>query len=319
MDWHACGIHRTDAKTGVAAVGSPRPTPVRRRGSLSAAVLAGGLVCALVSSCTDHESDSIARLRYSQAAMGRSVLRRIRLLSAGVALRGELAVDRVWTDVLGNVFIARTPDGAEGGITAVHCLRNGVRRRDRAPGIHRAGRGLYRLDERHHIVDVFTPWDRHVASVVTPCDMSARRIMEHLGIFHRKTSSVDRMQMDPDSIERWRELLPVVVRSDGYGPLYVRSDQLKRRDSPHVEPETDAIDTTYVVVQRYDLIELPDFVLVGRSRPGALYRHVFTAGGRYIMTAVAYGDTLPEGRELLQEMDLVSQDSSARQPGPEAH
>ena len=86
--------------------------------------------------------------------------------------------------------------------------------------------------------------DRHVASVVAPRDMSARRIMEHLGIFHRKTSTVDRMQMDPDGIERWRELLPVVVRNDGYGPLYVRSSQ--------VEPKTGAVDTTHVLAQRYD-------------------------------------------------------------------
>lgn len=244
----------------------------------------------------------MARLEYGPAALENHVLRRVHLVRAGAPLGGELAVDSAWANTLAYTFIARRPAGEEDGIRSVRSVRDGVPLRGKPRGLHRARPGLYRLDEGYHIVDVFDEWDRHLGSVVVDPATSPRRILQHLGCAHRQSDAVDRLQLGVRGILHWRALLPDIVRSGGYGPLLMRPRTPEERAAL-----ADPADSIAVTATRYQLEELESFTLVGRDGEGERYRHVFTAGGNYLMTAIGYGPQAPAGEALLSHLGLVGE------------
>lgn len=260
--------------------------------------------CTAMLACSEPAPDAVAQLEYTAASLERSVLRRARLLSAGVPLRGELAADSVWTNVLGYTFIARRPSEPETGIARVQMMRDGVRRKQHYPGLTRAGIGRRRVSEGYQIVDIFTTQDRHLGSAVAPRSMPGRCILRHLGHVHAVCDSVYRLHMDPFALARWRRLLPVVVRNRGFGPIMLEDGARSAADH-RIAAGPASPDSLGLHAARYDLEELTDFTLVGRSRPGSCYRHIFGAGGEYFMTAVHYGAEPPPGRELLRALGLT--------------
>jgi hypothetical protein len=270
-----------------------------------------GAGCFLIS-CQAHDPDAVTQLFYARQALEQRVLRRIDLVSAGVPLRGPLAVDSVWTHVLGYTFIARGSQGADTGILRIRVLRNGVPLRRRSRAVSRAGLGRYRLSDGVRIIDVFTPMDDHLGSVAADTAMTGRRILEHLGCFRRQSEHVDRCYMETENLQRWRWLLPVVLQSGGYGPLLIRKDPRRQQETDPERAPAAPADSLFVSARRYTVEELPEFTLVGQDRTTEGYRHVFNAGGDYIMTGVWHGSSALKGPALLAQLGLSgSQDHAA--------
>ena len=243
--------------------------------------------------------DGVVELKYSQLTLERHIKRRFRQHSVGVVLRGDMAADSVWSDVLGHTFIARTPgDDGEVGITSMRPRRLGVPLRRRPDGIERLSIGRYEIEDGLHIVDVFSPQGMYVTSVLAATDMSARRMLHHLGATRPLSDSVDRLHLSADEVVYWREMMPIIVRNRGFGYLYMRAAERGREDSK----SSDSLD---VFAQHYELEEEGDFVLIGRDRERESYRHIFDAGGEYLTTAVHYGRPRREGREFLRHAGLI--------------
>ena len=237
------------------------------------------------------------------------MLRRARLLSAGVRLRRELAADSVWSNVMRYTFIARRPEGDETGVRSVHALREGSRVRGRTRGIERSRAGVFRLADGFRIVDVFDEGRSYLGSVVADSATTPRDMLLHLGRTRRHSEIVDRLYLSPEAVVRWRDLLPIVVQNRGYGPLYGRK---RRRDEAITTEGGVAMGDSVVVTAatRYELEELDDYTLIGRDAVGERYRHIFATGGEYVMTAVGYGPRAPAGSDLLVHLGLAHSKSS---------
>ena len=142
-----------------------------------------------------------------------------------------MAADSVWSDVLGHTFIARTPDAyGETGITSMRPRRLGVPLRRSPEGIERRAIGRYDVEDGFHIVDVFSPQGLYVTSVLAATDMSARRMLHHLGATRPLSDSVDRLHLSADEVVYWREMMPIIVRNRGFGYLYMRAAEGGRED-----------------------------------------------------------------------------------------
>ena len=253
-------------------------------------------VCALLAGCHAEDSwDGVTDLTYSERALVESVKRRLRLVSAGVALPAELSTDSIWTNAMRFTFISRTPPDGELGIESVRALKNGVTIKGEVHGIYGMGRQRYGIAEGFHIVDLFSPRDRHIATAVTPTRMSTRRILQHLGVTKRYSDKADRMYMHRDEIVAWRDMLPVVVMNGGYGPLY-------HRPGGHDAQGNAAADSLFATV--YDLEEEEEYVLVGKTRAEEKYRHIFTAGGEYVCSVMLYQNSPLRGKALLRHLGL---------------
>jgi len=250
-----------------------------------------------------EEWDGVAVVTYTERALGQHVKRRIRLLSTGVELRGDLAPDTAWTDALGYTFIGRRPEPYETGVRGVRAMRVGVRVRDRVRGFSRTGPAVYRLGDGYRLVDVFDPTDRYVATAAARQSMSGRCILLHLGATRRQGERCDRLFLTPEHVRYWRDLLPVVLRNRGYGYLYQRLGRRRDRQA--------AGDSTEILAERFDLEEVGEHILVGKTRRDQRYRHVFTDGGEYLVTAIQHGDPYLEGPELLALLGLSATRSAA--------
>ncbi|MFH1569642.1 MAG: hypothetical protein ABIL09_16720 [Gemmatimonadota bacterium] len=284
---------------------------VRRR-TCRALIAAGTLA---VASCGGGPDDSVVLLTYGDRALGQHVERRIRLLTAGVELRGDLAVEAVRTHALGYTFIFRRPAGLEGDIRGTRPQRDGIPLRSAGRGLKRRGGQVYELERGYCIADVFSPRDEHVASAVAPDTMSARRLLQHLGLARPFSARLDRLFLPPDEVAAWRELLPVVVQNRGFGYLYTRPRALTEAG------EGAASDSVELMAQHFDLEEDDGWVLVGRTRGDQHYRHVFAPGGEYRVTALQYGGQPLQGRDLLIHLGLVPASGAAperRQDGQAA-
>jgi len=254
---------------------------------------------ACLAACGDGADwDGVLAVTYGERALGRHVKRRIRLLTAGVVLRGDLAPDTVWADALGYTFIGRHSQGEETDIRGVRPMRNGIRVRDEGGGLSRTGPALYRLDEGWTMVDVFDPRGHYVASAAVGRGMAGRRILQHLGVTRRHCARCDRLFLPQREVELWRELLPVVIQSRGFGFLYTRP--IRDRDA-----EATAADTTELFAERFALEEVAGYVLVGKERGDQRYCHVFAPGGEYRVTAVQHGAPYLAGRELLAHLGFA--------------
>jgi hypothetical protein len=248
--------------------------------------------------------DAVVELTYNETALSRYVKRRFSLHSAGVPLRGDLSIDRVRANVMGHTFVHRTPaGGSEAGITAVHAKRHGVYIRDLTRGIERQGIGRHELEKGYHIVDVYAPGGRYAASVAAASAMSGRRILLHLGLTIRHSERIDRAHLGSTEIVRWRSLMPVVVANRGFGYLF--------RRSPKGNPSSAPSDSLNISALRYELEEVEDFVLIGRDGKGESYRHVFSVGEEYIMSAIQYGGAPLKGWALLKELNLFKSSGTA--------
>lgn len=259
-------------------------------------ILAGALLAACGG---DGDGGSVARLEYSPGALEGRVLRRVHLVSAGVPLGHEVGADSVWSNVLGYTFIAHRPEGDETGVRAVRAVRDGVPLHRDPRGIHRTGTGRYRLDVGYRIVDVFDEWNHHLGSAVVDSATGPRRLLQHLGHTRRHSDAVDRLSLSVRGIQHWRALLPLIVESGG--SVYLR------RRKPEGLALADPADSITVVLVRYRVEELEGFTLVGRDGVGESFRHVFTAGDHYAVTAIAYGPDAPTGRQLLTHLGLTAQ------------
>ena len=251
--------------------------------------------------------DAVVALTYNETALGRYVKRRFFLHSAGVPLRGDLAVDKVWTNVMGHTFVTRTPgrDG-EVGISSLRAKRLGVPIHDQTRGVSRQAIGRHKLEEGYHIVDVFTPDGRYAGSAVAVSDMPRRRILLHLGLTKYHSEHIDRAHLSPSEIVRWRSLMPVVVANRGFGHLFTRRVE---GTAPRISSPSDSLE---ISAHRYELEEKEDFVLIGRDSEGESYRHVFSVGEEYIMSAIQYGELPLRGSALLEELELVAPSGPAR-------
>jgi len=251
-------------------------------------------------SCSDPEPwDGVVELSYRPDAVARRVKRRLDLLRAGVRLRDDLAVARVWRNPMDYTFIARRPNGEETGITALRPRRRGVPVSVRPRGIDRKGRlGICEVQEGYWIVDLFSSLDAYLASVVVPEEMSGRSILQHLGIARKLSDRADRVLMTVEERLYWRELLPVVVANDGYGHLFISSQDMLQRER---EEEPDSLK---VMGKRYELAETNDYLLVGRDGKNERSRHVFTLGGQYLMSILQYDTAQSDPRQLLRELNL---------------
>jgi len=245
-------------------------------------------------------------VNYGTRALEGHVKRRVRLLTAGVPLRNELAADTVWTDVLGHTFIGRRPD-LESSIRSVRARRLGVTLRRRGPGIDRAGPDLYRLQEGYFIADVFSPTDRHLGSAMAASGMTGRQILRHVGVTRGHSETVDRLYLDVEQVAAWRELLPVVIHNRGYGYLYTRPE----REGLSRDGEAPG-DSVKVMAQRFEIEQAEGFALVGKDRGTQSYRHVFTPGGEYRVTAIQYGQSRMAGGALLGHLGLVAVETAPR-------
>ena len=250
----------------------------------------------------DDSWDGVVELSYNERALGGHVKRRMNLLSAGVRLRDDLAADSVWTNVAGHTLIARRSEPGETGIFALRPKRMGIRLRERPVGISRYRLGIYSLDDGFHIVDVFAPDNRYLASAAVSARMPGRRILQHLGLVRRHSPTLDRLYMSPDELVHWRQLLPVIRRNQGYGPLWV---QRGRVPPPASTSERAVADSVQISAQAYELEELDRHVLVGRDHPEESYRHIFGAGGDYIMTVIQYGESPLREAGLLTDLALI--------------
>jgi len=256
--------------------------------------------------CADQEEawNGVVEIDYSQRALEQRVKRRLDLLRAGVRLRAELAVDKVWRSAMDYTFIARRPDEKEAGIAAVRVKRNGVPVAARRRGMRRGGGGTYKIEEGYWIVDVFSSVDTYLTSAVVARDMSTRRILQHLGMARRLSASMDRMFMIPEEQVYWRELFPIVVQNKGFGPLYVsRQKQESERD------ESAERDSLKVMGKRYQLEEAGDYVLVGQDRGDESCRHIFDIGGEYLASVAQYGMPEFDAPQTLQMLGLSAPDS----------
>lgn len=286
----------------VAVAGEGRgKMPGRESHGWGTGVVVAVLGMALVASCADDEQwDGVVMLTYRGRALEGHVKRRIGLLTAGVPLRGELAADTVWTDVLGHTFIGRRTD-REAGIRSVRTRRLGVSLRRRGPGIERTGSGHHRLQEGYTITDVFSPMNRYLGSAVAAEGMTGRRILQHMGVTRRHSATVDRMYLGNEQVTGWRELLPVVIQNRGFGYLYTRSG----REGAGGDEEASG-DSLEVMAQRYEIEQVEGFALVGKDRSGESYRHVFAPGGEYRVTAIQHGRSHLDGSALLGHLGLLT-------------
>ena len=267
-------------------------------------ILACGVAVTAVAvvSCTGESEgwDGIVELGYNGEALVKRVKRRIGLVTSGVALRDNLAADSVWTNVMGHTFIARSRSDGETGIVSRRAKTMGIQVRGEGRGITRIRFGQYAIHDGFHIVDVFSPHRRYLTSVVAPTSMHGRQILQHTGVVKRHSDVVDRLFMDPEEVVHWRELFHIVVRNRGFGTLYVRNEGSKDSSS-----ESDSL---RVLAERYELQEVGDYVLVGKNRSTQSYRHIFSVGGKYIMSVIQYGGPRQTGQALLAGLGLIDQE-----------
>ena len=294
---------RGPTATGGARRGD-RPGIGRIRRVTAVAMAAVGI--ALSAGCGPEEPwDGVVMVKYGTRALEGHVKRRMGLLTAGVPLRNELAADTVWTDVLGHTFIGRCPD-LESGIRSLGARCLGISLRRRGVGIDRAGPDLYRLQDGYFIADVFAPTDRYLGSAVVAAGMSGRQILRHVGVTRGHSETVDRLYLDGEEVAAWRELLPVVIQNRGYGYLYTRPER-----GVLSQDEQARGDSVKVMAQRFEIEQVEGYALVGKDRGAQSYRHVFTPGGEYRVTAIQYGLSRMAGRELLSHLGLVAADASS--------
>ena len=246
----------------------------------------------LLAGCAEDTWDAVVEIEYHPHAVAKGVQRRINLLSAGVRLDQEHAVEKVWRNIIGYRFVARSPDG-ESGIAGLRSRREGVLIKEEARGISRGSLGLFRVHEDYWIVDIYSPVDTYLKSAVVPRDMRDWRLMHHLRLTRPLSETADRFLMEPRQQVYWRALLPVVRRNKGYGFLYQKEDGDANGD------------TIGVMGERYDLEELGDYVLVGKRRPGVRYWHVFTGGEEYLRSIVSYGPEKLQAVEALRQLGLA--------------
>jgi hypothetical protein len=259
------------------------------------------LLAALVA-CADQQDsrEGVVEIDYRSDVISRKVKRRLDLMRAGVRLRGELAIARVWRNAMRYTFIARRPDGEETGVAALRRRCRGVPVSGKIRGIRRQGwMGNCRVVEGYWIVDVFSSLDTYLTSAVAPETMPFRHLLQHLGIARELSSAADRVLMTPEERIYWRELLPVVRANRGYGPLFIPARE-------HASDESAEEGTLKVMGTRYELEEVGDFVLVGQDRGEERCRHVFTIGGGYLMSILQYGVAEFDGRQALRELGLES-------------
>ena len=263
------------------------------------------LTVSLGVSCSDPETwDGVVELNYRPDVVARHVKRRLDLLRAGVRLRDDLAVARVWRNPMGYPFIARRPAAEETGIASLQPRRRGVPVSTRPRGIDKKGRlGICEVRDGYWIVDLFSSLDAYLASVVVPEEMPGRSILQHLGIARELSERADRVLMTVEEQLYWRELLPVVVANDGYGPLFISSQDQLRQDR---EGEPDSLK---VMGKRYQLAEVGDYLLVGRDRENERSRHIFTLGGQYLMSILQYDTAEFDPHQILRELNLRNEHS----------
>jgi hypothetical protein len=263
------------------------------------------LAVALGLSCSDPEPwEGVVQINYRSDVVARHVKRRLDLLRAGVRLRDDLAVARVWRNPMDYTFIARRPTAEETGIASLQPRRRGVPVSVRPRGIDRKGRlGICEVHDGYWIIDLFSSLDAYLASVVVPEEMSGRSVLQHLGIARKVSERSDRVLMTVEERLYWRELLPVVVANDGYGHLFISSQDLLQRER---EEEPDSLK---VMGKRYELAETDDYLLVGRDLENQRSRHVFTLGGRYLMSILQYDAAEFDPRQLLRELNLENKQS----------
>lgn len=284
-----------------------------------------GLTAAvLVVACGQPQMDCVTQLDYTEQAVQQQLLRRARLLSAGVPLRGDLAVDSTWTNSMGYRFICRTPRAPEGGLAAVRVVQHGVALHERSRHVRRAMPGHYRLRSGVRLLHVFAPQDEYVGSVAAPRGMGGREALEHLGVWRRVSARLSRMHLTGAALEMWRTQLPLLQRNDGYAAILLRV-RPSRRNTPHgaahdaVDGETArgtaGADSMDALVDRYVLEEQGDFLLVGRQQATDGYRHVFTTGERYLMTGIWAGAPPLPPDSLLSGLGLVRQGIDATRGG----
>jgi hypothetical protein len=289
-----------------------RPMPLRPRPGLRL-LLPWALMCGTLASCGGRDVDTVTRLSYTQHAVDSQLLRRARLLSAGVPLRNELSVYTTWTNVLGYRFIARRPDGPELGISATQVIRDGIRLGQSSHHVVRVGLGRYRLRGGAWIVHVFSPTDRHTGSVAADSTLSGRRILEHLGVWRRVSDRISRSHMDLDELARWRNMLPTLLRNGGYASIVLRATDSGRNREPNAAAAAPSAprgaralsDSLEGYVDRYQVEELDEYTLVGKRRAGEGYRHVFTIGSRYVMTGIWIWPEPVSGDSLLLALGLA--------------
>ena len=267
-----------------------------------------GAAVGIAGCASDDSWDGVVELSYNERALGAHVKRRMGLLSAGVRLRDDLVADSVWTNVIGHTFIARRSESGETGIYALHPKRMGVRLRERPVGISRYRLGIYTLDDGFRIVDVFAPDDRHLASAAVAVPMRSRRILQHLGLVRQHSPTLDRLYLSTDELAHWRQLLPVIRRNQGYGPLWLQRGRVPPSAST---PESTFPDSGQISAQVYELEELDSHVLVGSDHEGESYRHIFGTGGDYIMTVLQYGESPLRGTDLLGDLALIDTTTAA--------
>lgn len=272
--------------------GRERGQPMQRRWC----ILSGALLAACG---RGDDGGSVARLQYEPGALEGQVLWRMRRASASVPLGRELEADSVWSNVLGYTFIAHRPEGDEAGIRSVRAVSDGVPLHSDPRGIHRTGSGRYCLDVGYRIVDVFDEWNHHLGSAVVDSATGPRRLLQHLGITRGHSDAVDRLSLNARGIQHWRALLPLIL--EGGGSVYLR-----RRKPEPLEALADPADSIAVVLVRYQVEELEGFTLVGRDGDGERFRHVFTTGGHYVVTAIVYVPDAPTGRQLLTHLGLTA-------------
>lgn len=230
------------------------------------------------------------------------IKRRIDLLGAGVSLHQELAVDRVRRTVMDYTLLSRRLGEGEAGISAIKGKREGVPASDVERGISRNYLRLYTTEEGYEMVDVYSSVDTYLTSAVVEQDMSVRSILRHLGLARKLSDSTDRMVLEVEEQIYWREILPMIVRSGGYGMLYL---------SPAKEGENPiGSDSLTVKGKRYEVEEDGDYVFVGMDRADKSFRHVFASGGEYLFSLVCYGGEKVDGRATLQTLGLDVADST---------
>ena len=273
-------------------------------GRVAARALLSGLL--LFAGCADEAAvDRVVELDYSQRVLAQH-RKRIELLRAGVRPRTESGVQKVWRNAMGYTFVGRGREQEEEGVTGVRVRRNGVPVKEKARGLRRGRLGRFAVQDGFWIVDVFSSVDTYLRSAVAPKGMSERRFLQHLGLARKLSDSADRMLMEPAEQVHWRELLPVVLRNDGYGRLF------RRFADPERESEDAGLDTLAVMGKRYQLARLGDYILVGDDRKEQRCWHVFSAGENYLLTVVDHGTPRLAGRAALQAAGLADPDSAER-------
>lgn len=256
-------------------------------------------------SCSDPEPwEGVVEIIYRPDVVAGRIKRRLDLLRAGVRLRDDLAAARVWRNPMDYTFIARRPAAEETGIASLQPRRRGVPVSVRPQGIDRRGRlGICEIRDGYWIVDLFSSLDTYLASVVVPEEMPGRSILQHLGIARKLSARADRVLITVEERLYWRELLPVVVANDGYGHLFISSQDLLQQER---EEEPDSLK---VMGKRYELAEVGDYLLVGRDRGKERSRHVFTLGGRYLMSILQHDTVEFDPHQLLRELNLENKQS----------